>query len=328
MFLIYIEIAQMMKQNKTFSLPMKFDLWAEPYFERFLRSKKCRKREQIDINTSCYNFLEDIERYAFPPQSRNNDWQLSLQNKDDVIYNAFLGNDRNIGDFFKRQLRGLFYESKIGLEMYIKDDNVSFIQFPASTLRFSWVHGKYYQKFPKNKHMNSLLQNNFPKDRQRRIYFNKEDFFVLRTPKILLKKFPKFAPRSRMLGLADFANIYINCQKQGIQFDGIKEEKLLDLGIFAGVGYKRFLGAEDITEYYYFYRLLKMAYFSAKVREEFLEQMNLLLDVVCKKLNRPNNKFVISGLISSDEYIETAIKLANDQISFEEVINRIYNNKI
>ena len=53
--------------------------------------------------------------------------------------------------------------------------------------------------------------------------------------------------------------------------------------------------------------------------------MNLLLRVVCKKLNRPDNKFVIKGLISSDEYLETAIKLANDQISFEEVMNRVYN---
>lgn len=325
----------MMKQNKTFPFPMRFDLWPEPYFERFLRQKKRRKNTRVYMDSYHQCFIEDVEMYAFPPQLDSRDWQLSLQNDDDIIYKAFCRNyghycDRDVSEFFKSKLRELFYESKIGLEIFIKNGEVAFFQFPARSLRFSWLRGKYYQKFPKDKakYINSPLQHKFPEDRQKQIYFDKEDFFILHAPKIFLKKFPKFALRSRMLGLAKLEETHINCQKHGVLFEGIKEEKLLHRGMFADVGCGRFERTEDITEYYYFYRLLKMAYFSAKVREEFLEQMNLLLDVVCKKLNRPNNKFVISGLISSDEYIETAIKLANDQISFEEVINRIYNNKI
>lgn len=324
-----------MKQNKTFPFPMRFDLWPEPYFERFLRPGKNRKAEQIYMNTYRQCFIEDVEMNVFPPRLTGRDWQLSLQNDDELIYKAFCRNDayycdRDMSDFFKNKLRELFSESKIGLEIITRNDNVSFSQFSARSLRFSWLRGKYYQKFPKDKekYINSPLQQNFPTDGQRQIYFDKDDFFILHAPKIFLKKFPKFVLRSRMLGLADLAETHINCQKHGVLFEGIKEEKLLHQGMFADVGCGRFERTEDITEYYYFYRQLKMAYFFAKVREEFLEQMNLLLRVVCKKLNRPDNKFVINGLISSDEYLEIAIKLSNDQISFEEVMNRVYNNKI
>ena len=324
----------MTKQNKTFLFPMGFDSWPEPYLEHFFRQGKRRKNKQIYMDSYHQSFAEDVEIYAFPPKLNSRDWQLSLQNDDDIIYKAFCRNcshycDRDMSEFFKSKLRELFYESKIGLEIFIKNGEVSFFQFSARSLRFSWLRGKYYQKFPKNKakYINSTLQNNFPEDGQKQIYFDKDDFFILRAPKIFLKKFPKFALRSCMLGSVNFAETHINCQKHGVQFDGIKEEKLFHKRMFADVGCGRFESSEDITEYYFLYSQLKRAYFCAKVREEFVEQMNSLLSIVCKRLGRPENKFVITGLISSNEYLQITKDFSKGQISFEEVINKIFNNK-
>ncbi|MDR1944882.1 MAG: hypothetical protein LBQ59_02050 [Candidatus Peribacteria bacterium] len=325
----------MTKLNKTFSFKTKDDLWTDSYYERFLSDESTNSVKNL-MSTNIYRnfFEEDIVLYVFPQQINSQDWQLSLQSEDDVIKKLFCKNnsyycDDYMAEFFRNKLKELLYESKIGLEIYTdeKEEN-HLIQFQARSLRFSLLRGKYYQKFPKNrdKYKNSLSYSHFPESGRKTIYFDKDDFFILYAPKIFLKTFPKLIKHSNMLILKDKAQIFTDCQEQNITFKCIEEKKLFQYRMFTNVGCGRMDGGNDITEYYYLYRSLKLAHFMAKVREEFIEQMNLLLKTVCKKLNRPPNKFIISGLASSTEYEDIEEKMRTNKISFEEVFNKINGN--
>jgi len=331
---MYTDGAKMSRQNKTFSFHVGFDLWSEEYYERLIMSSKKRLEKHSSINTYRHTFVEDVIGQAFPIQFSSRDYKIELENKDELLMRIFAGSrnyysDKNdVCEFLRSKLNELFLYSRIGLEVIVKNDIVRLSAFPANSLRYSFLRGKYYQKLPSNINQYSaycLTPSDIPNNLSK-TYFNKDDFFILHTPSILLKILPKFAQRSNILDLRDLAGIVTECANSNIEFKWGYERKLLQYAMFSDVCHRLDMH-DDITEYYYLYRSLQMAWFAAKVREEMVDQINLLLKNICKKIKRPDNKFIITGLTSSDEYLEIMNKLYKNQISFDEVINKIFNKK-
>jgi len=294
--------------NKTFSFYASSDLWSD---------------ERSYQNRYLLCLIEDIESHAFPVKLNDRSPIVTLQNEDDKLLDLFTSEHNDIDNFFRNYFKDLICYKKIAFEICSSgiEKNIELRYFPAQSLRYSFMKGKYYQNFHKNTKFLGYIDK-FPK----RVYFNKDDFFIIKTPKIFLKTFSNFIIPSKILQKTENLDIFLKCREQCISENSIYEKTLFQHRIFSVVGRCRFNNQEYLTEYYDSWCYLKFAKFVAIAREDFMVQMNLFLKAICKKLKLQDNKFITNNIVSSSEYSEIETKLKKNEISFKEVVNKVFNN--
>lgn len=317
--------------RKTLPFPIKPNIWDDLYFDISKSAKKSVKHKYM--NTYRDVFMEDIALRAFPYLHGNKSNYISLTSDNKIIKNAFLNEqDRYSGNFrtfFESVLYDMFLYDKIALEITFNEGKLHISKFPARSLHYSWIKGKYYQKMPKisQKNRAELFAYEEYINKFKRVYFNRDNFFIIHTPKVLLKVLPKFAERTNMIDPDNFVQNMFACRNLGIEHNMIREQKLFKHRIFRDVGLGRLEEQKDITEYYYLIRHLKMALFAARVREDMMSQFNKLLKGICTQLGCQEVQFVAKDLVSSQDYLDIMDKLKVDKISFEEAINAVFNKK-
>ena len=316
--------------RKTLPFPIKPNIWDDLYFDISKSAKKSAKHRYM--NTYRNFFMEDVVSRSFPYLSGNKNY-ISLVPDNKAVKEAFLNEqDRysgNFRSFFERVLYDMFLYDKIALEITLDKGKLHIHKFPARSLHYSWFRGKYYQKIPKisKKNRAELFAYEEHINKFKRVYFNRDNCFIIHTPKVLLKVLPKFAERTNMIDPDNFVQNMFACRNLGIAYNGIKEQKLFKHRIFKDVGLGRLEEQKDITEYYYLIRHIRMALFAARVREDIISQFNKLLKRICTKLGCQEIQFATKDLVSSQEYLDIIDKLKVDKISFEEAINATFNRK-
>lgn len=316
--------------RKTLPFPIKPNIWDDLYFDISKSAKKSVKHKYM--NTYRDVFMEDVVSRSFPYLSSNKNY-ISLVPDNKVVKEAFLNEkDRysgNFRSFFERVLYDMFLYDKIALEITLDKGKLHIHKFPARSLHYSWFRGKYYQKIPKisQKNRAELFAYEEHINKFKRVYFNRDNYFIIHTPKVLLKVLPKFAERTNMIDPDNFVQNMFACRSLGIAYNGIREQKLFKHRIFKDVGLGRLEEQKDITEYYYLIGHLRMALFAARVREDIMGQFNKLLKGICTQLDCQEVQFVTKDLVSSQEYLNIMDKLKVDKISFEEAINAVFNKK-
>lgn len=317
-----------MKNNKTFFFRPQSNLWPDSYYN-FSKKKKADYP-----NSDRHMFSEDIAMAAFPYRFRREKSVLKLEHENKALAQLFMRDnhysdlDFALHEFMHLYLQELLHDKQIAFEI-VKDGNGNhrLVNFPVTSLRYSLWRGKYYQKIPRHrdKYLNTGFHCNIPKD-DKRTYFDKNDFFIISTPRILLKTIPSFMKRSKIATSAISAEKFIGFQQSGIPLDKFMyEEDLFRHRIYSCVGRSRIDKQERMTEYYYLLRLLRFYKFSAIIREDLVNQWNTALKTICKKLSQPDNKFVINDILSASDYSELETKLQRKEMTIKEVVDKILN---
>ena len=316
--------------RKTLPFPTEPTIWNDLYFDTRKTGKKRNKYK--NMNTYRNSFMEDVVLRAIPYLSSKNNY-ITLVPDNKIVKEAFFDEqDRysgNFRSFFERIFYDMFLYDRIALEITVDKGKLYIHTFPAKSLHYSWLRGKYYQKMPKSSQENRVEM--FPYEEYinkfKRTYFNKDSFFIIHTPKILLKSLPKFAERTNLIDTDNFVQNMITCRNLGITYNGIREQKLFKQRMFSNVGLGRLEEQQDITEYYYLIRQIRMALFAARVREDIISQLNKLLKRICIKLGCQEVQFATQDLVSSKQYLDIISKLKENKISFEEALNAVFNKK-
>ena len=316
--------------RKTVPFPIKPNIWNDLYFDNSKSIRKTNKHRYM--NTYRNVFMEDVVLRALPYLSGKNNY-ITLVPDNKVVKEAFFNEqDRysgNFRSFFERILYDIFLYDRIALEITFDKGKLHIHKFPARSLHYSWLRGKYYQKMPKISQENRIEL--FPYEEYinkfKRTYFNKDNFFIIHAPKILLNSLPKFAERTNLIDSDNFVQNIITCRKLGITYNGIREQKLFKQRMFSNVGLGRLEEQQDITEYYYLIKQIRMALFAARVREDIIGQFNKLLKRICIKLKCQEIQFATQDLVSSKQYLDIISKLKENKISFEEALNAVFNKK-
>jgi hypothetical protein len=290
------------KNSQIYYIPPDFwnDMYNDPYNYHY--NDPWNKNLQLHVHVT--NLLRHIVECAFPLKYDNNILLpvITLASKDDTLLELFCEKDGNIDQSIRGYFDHLIYYKKMAFQIFLgSTKKCKLIYFPAKSLTYSFFKGKYYHKSLKSMErycrIDEICKNK---------YFNKDKFFIIKMPKVFLRIFPA---------------VKVFWDIKPINENLVYEEKLFRRRIFSNISGGH-IDNYYLTEYYTYWSYLRFAETVAAAREDFMRQMNLFLKTLCNKLRLPDNEFIISNVLSSEDCCNMRMKLKHNKVSFREILDK------